>query len=110
MTAVTREEVRRLICARLSRRIGEVAPAGLGTWPDAWDLVAGPSETFLAALEAFLDHDTTETRQRIQSAADELVRAWSRAGKAWHTDGRPLGSRSAPSSGGEGHSAKEMTT
>ncbi|MCH8479695.1 MAG: hypothetical protein LAT56_17415 [Wenzhouxiangella sp.] len=80
---------RRLICERLSRRIGEVVPAELGRWDEAWDIVRGPSNVFLDALTAYLEHDTPESRAAIQHAADELVRAWRRAGEVWEARGRP---------------------
>lgn len=80
---MTRSEYRRRICKKLARRIAEVTPAGLGTWDEAWEIVADPSNRFLDALSAFLESDTRETRRVIQEVADELVRAWRRAGQAW---------------------------
>ena len=86
---MTNDELRRHICGKVARRISEVAPQGLGRWDDAWDRVREPSDAFLDALAAFLEADTPETRDRIQRAADTLVRAWRLAGQEWEAHGRP---------------------
>ena len=86
---MTTTERRRLICGKVSHRISEVTPPGLGRWDGAWPLVAAPADLFLDALDAFLQEDTPGTRQRIQTAADDLVRAWRRAGEEWERAGRP---------------------
>lgn len=38
-----------------------------------------PTDRFLDALDAWLAEDTPDTRQSLQHAADELLRAWNRA-------------------------------
>jgi len=86
---MTTEERRRLICEKVSRRIAEVTPPGLGRWDDAWDRVRTPSDAFLDALAAYLEEDTPRTRDRIQRGADALVRAWRNAGQEWEAAGRP---------------------
>ena len=84
----TRERTR-IVCERVTRRIGEVVPAGLGRWDPAWSMVEAPSDSFLDALRAWGALDTPVTRERLQETADELVRAWRRAGQAWETSGGP---------------------
>lgn len=95
---MTTDELRRHICGKVSHRISEVAPRGLGRWGDAWHRVREPSDAFLDALAVFLEADTPETRTRIQRAADALVRAWRAAGQEWEARGCPRGSVS----GGDG--------
>ena len=86
---MTTDELRRHVCGKVARRISEVAPRGLDRWDDAWERVREPSDAFLDALAAFLEADTLETRDRIQRAADALVRAWRKAGQEWEAGGRP---------------------
>lgn len=86
---MTTDDHRAIICARLSRRISEVVPYGLGHWPEAWGMIEAESDAFLDALSAFLADDTPDTRRWIQFRADELVRAWRRAGINWRKSGRP---------------------
>jgi len=69
-------------------RIAEVAPQGLGRWDRAWDLIEEPSNAFLDALAVWERSDTADTRRRLQSAADEFVRAWRCAAEEWVEDKR----------------------
>lgn len=73
----------RLVAEKVVRRIGEVTPPGLGRCDHAWDLVEEPSDAFLDALAAWEEEDTSSTREDLQKAADDLVRAWRKAGEAW---------------------------
>ena len=79
----------RQILGKVVRRIGEVAPPGLGRWPEAWATIADPSDTFLDALATWEASDTSETRYTLRAAATEFVQAWRRAAEAWESDGRP---------------------
>lgn len=85
---MTSDERARIVCARVDERIREIAPPGLGRWGPSWLMVAEPSDAFLDALSAWLEKDTPETREPLQAAADELVRAWRRAGERWKVEGR----------------------
>ncbi|HKK08770.1 MAG TPA: hypothetical protein VKA44_07795 [Gemmatimonadota bacterium] len=80
---MTRRERERLICQRVTRRIGEVAPEGIGRWDPAWEIVAPPSDAFLDVLDAWLNDDSPDTRAALQAAADDLVRAWREAGRRY---------------------------
>lgn len=77
-----------LICARVAKRIGEVAPKGLGHWEEAWDIVAGPSDEFFDRLHEWESRDAPDTRAALEAAVNEFVRAWRRAAQAWETAGR----------------------
>lgn len=87
---MTRDEKQRTICRRVSARIDEVTPEGLGRWDQALEIVREPSDDFLDALDDFLDDDSPGTRAALQEAADELVRAWREAGRRYeeHADER----------------------
>ncbi len=86
---MTTEERTRYVCRRLTERVGEVAPPGLGKWDRAWELVADPSTAFLDALTAWEGEDAPRSRARLQAAADAVVRAWRLAGEEWEARGRP---------------------
>ena len=79
----------RRIAAKVIRRIGEVTPEGLGRWDQAWRLLEEPSDAFLDALSAWEREDAPLTREALQDAADDLVRAWRKAGDAWRAAGSP---------------------
>ena len=86
---MTIEEPIRHVCRRVARRIGKVTPRGLGLWDPAWELVREPSNAFMEALATWGEADTTESRNCLQAAAEELVKAWRRAGEEWEACGRP---------------------
>ncbi len=77
---MTRELQARVICRRITNRIGEFSPPGLGHWDRAWDLVEVPSHRFLDALDAWTQDGTPSTQRAVQDAADVLLVAWADAG------------------------------
>lgn len=79
----------RRIAEKVLRRIDEVTPKGLGRWDQAWQLLEEPSDAFLDALAAWEREDVPLTREALQDAADDLVRAWRKAGEAWKAAGSP---------------------
>ncbi len=78
-----------LICARVAKRIGEVAPRGLGHWEGAWEIVAGPSDAFLDRIHEWEADDAPETRAALEDAVNDFVRAWRVAAALWEAAGRP---------------------
>lgn len=79
-----------LICVRVTRRISEVAPHGLGRWSGAWEIVAHPSDVFLDRLAEWERRDVPETRAALETAVNEFVRAWRRAAAKWEAAGCPM--------------------
>ena len=81
----------RVVAEKVVRRIGEVTPENICAlwWDGALEFVVHPSDTFMDALYQWEQTDTDGTRERLQAAADDLVRAWRRAGQAWDAAGRP---------------------
>ena len=55
----------RILAEKVARRIGEVTPAGLGRWGDAWTLVEEPSDAFLDALAAWECHRIPPRPERL---------------------------------------------
>jgi hypothetical protein len=84
-----RAERTRLIARRVSDRIADVAPPGLGHWPDAWELVAAPSRAFLDALECWERTGTKAAEVEVTRLARQVVEAWSEAAREWTLAGCP---------------------
>lgn len=76
-------------CIRITQRIGDTAPTGLGRWDRTWEIVERPSNRFLDALKTWLDQQTVEARAKLHRAADQLVEAWERAGEEWPGESAP---------------------
>ena len=79
MTQEERRDHTRLICRRLTAKVNDLAPPGLGNWDRTWELVEGPSGAFLDALDRWVDHDTPETREDVETTALALLVAWKEA-------------------------------
>ncbi|MFC1660331.1 hypothetical protein ACFL3S_02545 [Gemmatimonadota bacterium] len=80
MTREERVEHAKVICRRITLKVGEISPKGLGHWDRAWDLVENPSDRFLDALDGWVGEDSPESRQTVQEKADALLAAWADAG------------------------------
>lgn len=85
------DEAVRTVARRVSDRVSEITPKGLGRWDGAWELVADPSDEFMDALAIWRTGDTEENRERVQRTADALVQAWTEAAAEWEARGRPVG-------------------
>lgn len=83
MTRRERVEHSRRICRKITAKINEISPPGLGHWTRTWDLVEAPSDRFLDALNRWIDEDTLETRLAVQEAGDALLVSWSEAGQLY---------------------------
>jgi hypothetical protein len=88
-----------LICRRLAKAVAMVAPAGLGYWPRAWELVEEPSRQFLDALDEWVCGGTADARAELQMAADAVVAAWFSAAAEWEQLGQAADSPAAESRG-----------
>lgn len=87
--AVLRRLREECVCRAVAERVRAVTPPGLGHWDPAWDIVRGPTDRFLDALDAWLEEDTRGTRDTLQMAVDSLVGAWRNAAGHWKAEGRP---------------------
>jgi hypothetical protein len=81
----------RRIARWLAEQVRQVAPPGLGYWPDAWQLVDAPSGAFLDALADWQASGSAADQQRAQTTAAAVLAAWRAAAEQWAAAGRPLG-------------------
>ena len=79
----------RVVAGRVTARVREVAPPGLGHWDLAWELVAQPSDVFMDALADWRAEDSFTTRMALEAASTVLVAAWAEAARQWEEAGRP---------------------
>jgi hypothetical protein len=75
-----RREHSRRICQKITDAVNRISPVGLGHWSRTWDLVEGPSDRFLDALDRWVEEDTPETRLDVETATEALLVAWEEAG------------------------------
>lgn len=71
------------LCRRLAADVAKVAPAGLGTWGPAWEIVAAPSGRFLGLLNEWEATGAPELRPQIREAYDATVAAWTEAARRY---------------------------
>lgn len=91
----TRQEAARMMAGRFAGRVRDIAPAGLGRWLPAWELVAGPTDDVLDAIHAWEAAgddplNEAELRQAVSDAVAVALDAWREAAEAWQiVAGRP---------------------
>lgn len=86
---MTRREWSNLVCRRVSEKISEIAPRGLGHWDEAWELVEAPSQVLLDTLADFERTGALVDKEAAVAAAEAVVHAWSEAARLWEEAGRP---------------------
>lgn len=69
------------ILKRLTAKIGEISPEGLGGWPEAWEMVAEEDIRLTETLLAFQQGKVE--RQALVDAGVKLLDAWRDAGAAF---------------------------
>lgn len=79
----SRTEKARRLCARLAGDVAAIAPAGLGTWDQAWAIVDPPSAELLAALTAWEATGDDDTVAAVKVAYDAVLDAWREAARQY---------------------------
>ena len=72
----SRSEQARKIARGVSERIREAITEGLAHWPPTWELVAGPSDSFMDRLYEWEGSGLPADREAVQRAAEALVDTW----------------------------------
>jgi hypothetical protein len=80
---MNRPDHARVICRKVTARISRDAPKGLGHWPRVWDVVEEASDAFLDALDRWVEEDSPETREAVETATSVLLVAWKDAGELY---------------------------
>lgn len=73
---INRQAHARAICRRVTAKINDFSPVGLGHWDQTWKQVEGPTDRFLDALARWVEHDTPMTRDDVTTATEALLVAW----------------------------------
>ncbi len=84
-----RREKARIVAQRVAARIREVAPAGLGHFDSAWELVGNPSDVFIDALAEWETEESSDMRSKLEVASTDLIEAWAEAARRWKEAGSP---------------------
>lgn len=90
MTPEERRARGRELCRRLTAEVGRLAAPGLGTWPEAWDIVAEADTDFLVALTAWEADPSEPARLRVRDAYVHLLRRWEEANRQFLEAGRRI--------------------
>lgn len=88
---VERRRRARLLCARLSRDVRSIAPAGVGSWEPAWTIVAEADAEFVLALTKWEECPTSDAREGVRQAYEGVMEAWRRAAGEFRRSSRAQG-------------------
>lgn len=83
MSTTERTERANRLCRRLAGDVAAIAPAGLGTWDRAWEIVDPPSAELLAALTAWEATGDEEAVAAVKAAYDAVLAAWREAARQY---------------------------
>ena len=64
------------LCRRLAHDVADLAPEGIGGWPQAWDIVADADAGFLVALTAWEATGAERERDSVRTAYLAVMDAW----------------------------------
>ena len=84
---MTAAEAGRQVCENLTREIEEIAPAGIGHWDPAWEMVAEADAEFMAALFAWEANPTDDGQERVRTAFNAVLEAWREASRQFEGQG-----------------------
>lgn len=84
MSELDRDDEIKKIVGKVSERIREFAPEGLGKWDMTWVLTNKSSNDLMSAIYDYMGDDTPETRQRVTDAANAHVEAWRNAAHEYY--------------------------
>jgi hypothetical protein len=81
-----RIEIGRQMCERLTSAVAAVAPAGVGAWPQAWEVVGPASAAFMELLTRWEDSGDRALLPEIRAAYDNVLSAWRRAAEQYEQE------------------------
>jgi hypothetical protein len=76
----------RKMCERLAAAVSAIAPAGIGAWPQAWEVVGPASADFMELLTRWEDTGKKALLPRIRTAYDDVLAAWKRAAEQYERE------------------------
>lgn len=76
---MTRTEAATELCRRLAHDVTQLAPEGIGHWPQAWDIVADADARFLISLTDWEATGAERERVILRTAYLAVIDAWQRA-------------------------------
>lgn len=76
LTPAERRERGTALCRQLAEDVARIVPRGLGSWGDAWDIVAPADAQFLAALTAWEADPGPTTVDTTRTAYRAVLDGW----------------------------------
>lgn len=76
MTIAERRERGTELCLRLTARVADLVPRGIGRWDETWRIVGPADAEFMAALTSWEVSPNPGDKERIRSAHDAVLAAW----------------------------------
>ena len=73
------------LCARIAAEVQELAPAGIGNWPECWDIVADPDAEFMLQLLRWERSGAESDKESVRTAYAQVLDAWRNAVAAWES-------------------------
>ena len=67
------------LCAKIAADVNELAPAGIGNWPECWDIVGDSDAEFMLALLKWEGTGSETDKELVRTAYAGVLDAWREA-------------------------------
>ena len=71
------------LCATIAAEVNELAPAGIGSWAECWDIVGDADAAFMLALLKWEGTGSEADKESVRAAYAGALDAWREAVLAW---------------------------
>lgn len=71
------------LCAKIAADVKELAPTGIGNWPECWDIVGDADAGFMLALVKWEGTGSEADKESVRMAYARVLDAWRKAVSAW---------------------------
>ena len=71
------------LCATIAAEVNELVPAGIGNWPECWNIVGDADAEFMLALLKWESTGSEADKESVRTAYARVLDAWRKAVAAW---------------------------
>ena len=73
------------LCTKIAADVKEFVPAGIGNWPECWDIVGEADTEFMLALLKWESTGSEADKESVRAAYAGVLDAWRSAVAAWES-------------------------
>ena len=71
------------LCETIAAEANELAPTGIGNWPECWEIVGDADAEFMLALVKWEHTGSDADKESVRTAYGRVLDSWRKAAAAW---------------------------